>query len=241
MNVTVLGSGLVGSAIAKDLSKDNRHNITAVDINETALSNLNGHGIKCIPADVSNLTTLQNVIADSDIVVNAVPGGLGFLSLKNIISSGKNVVDIAFYEQDPFLLDELASENNVTALVDFGVSPGISNLLIGSSKINFDKINNLEIYVGGLPLKREQPFEYKAVFSPADVIEEYIRPARLIENGKEIIKPALSEVELMDFPGVGTLQAFNSDGLRSLLKTTDIPNMKEKTLRYPEHAEKIEL
>jgi lysine 6-dehydrogenase len=60
----------------------------------------------------------------------------------------------------------------------------------------------------------------------------------LKENGFMVTKPALSEREYMDFEEVGTLEAFNTDGLRSLLFTMpDIPNMKEKTLRYPVHVE----
>ncbi|MHA1447379.1 MAG: saccharopine dehydrogenase family protein, partial [Candidatus Heimdallarchaeaceae archaeon] len=47
--------------------------------------------------------------------------------------------------------------------------------------------------------------------------------------------------ELLDFPEVGTLVAFNTDGLRSLIKTMDIPFMKEKTLRYPGHIEKVRM
>jgi len=95
------------------------------------------------------------------------------------------------------------------------------------------------IYVGGLPQKREGPWEYKAVFSPADVIEEYSRPARYVENGEMVIRSALSEPELLDFPEIGTLEAFNSDGLRTLADTLDIPDMKEKTLRYPGHIDKV--
>ncbi len=95
------------------------------------------------------------------------------------------------------------------------------------------------IYVGGLPEMRVWPYEYKAVFSPLDVIEEYIRPARYVENGKLVVRPALSDAEYLNLPGVSSLVAFNSDGLRTLARTLDIPNMKEKTLRYPGHIEKI--
>ncbi len=95
------------------------------------------------------------------------------------------------------------------------------------------------IYVGGLPEVREWPYEFKAGFSPIDVIEEYIRPARYIANGRMVVKPALTEPELIHFPEVGTLEAFNTDGLRTLATTISAPNMKEKTLRYPGHIEKI--
>ena len=96
------------------------------------------------------------------------------------------------------------------------------------------KISDYECLVGGLPVKREWPYEYQAVFSPIDVIEEYIRPARYIQNKKLIIKEALSETELIEFEEIGTLESWNSDGLRSLIKTMPhVPNMIEKTLRYP--------
>ena len=161
----------------------------------------------------------------------------GFKTLKAIIESDKNVVDIAFFPEDALELDKLAKEHNVTAIVDCGVAPGMSNMLTGYADHILDKTENAMIYVGGLPEIREWPYEYKAVFSPVDVIEEYVRPAFYVENGHVIKKPALSDPEYLDFPGVGTLEAFNTDGLRSLIKTLDIPNMKEKTMRYPGHIE----
>jgi saccharopine dehydrogenase-like NADP-dependent oxidoreductase len=115
----------------------------------------------------------------------------------------------------------------------------MSNLILGRCNEEME-VSNFECYVGGLPKIRKKPFEYKAPFSPVDVIEEYTRPARLKENGQIVTKPALSEREYMDFDEVGTLEAFNTDGLRSLLFTMpQIPNMKEKTLRYPDHVEFI--
>ncbi len=114
----------------------------------------------------------------------------------------------------------------------------MSNMILGYHAARMT-VERFACYVGGLPFRREFPFEYKAPFSPADVIEEYIRPARYIENGHVVVKPALSDVENMDFAEIGTLEAFNSDGLRSLLSTVPVPNMIEKTLRYPGHVRHI--
>jgi saccharopine dehydrogenase-like NADP-dependent oxidoreductase len=164
---------------------------------------------------------------------------MGFDALKNIIKAGKNVVDISFFPENPFSLDSSAKKNNVTAIVDCGVAPGCSNMLISHACSKMEKTNSCLCYVGGLPKARNWPYEYKAVFSPIDVLEEYVRPARYVENGKLVVKEALSEPELMDFPQVGTLEAFNTDGLRTLIDTMDVPNMKEKTLRYPGHIEKM--
>jgi saccharopine dehydrogenase-like NADP-dependent oxidoreductase len=164
---------------------------------------------------------------------------MGFQTLQAIIEAGRNVVDIAFYSENPFDLDALAREMGVTAIVDCGVAPGMSNLLIGHVHEQLDRTDSILIYVGGLPETRRWPFDYRAVFSPIDVIAEYTRPARYVENGNLVIRPALSDPELIDFPGIGTLEAFNTDGLRTLAETIDAPNMKEKTLRYHGHIEKM--
>lgn len=229
--IIVLGSGLVGSAIAIDLSK--QHDVTSVDANENALQKLNEYSIKTIKADLKDDRTIQELVKSFDLVIGAVPGFMGFNTVKNVILTGKNMVDISFFPEDPFELDELAKKHNVTIVTDCGVAPGMGNIILG----HYDKQLNLTSYeclVGGLPVVREWPWEYKAVFSPIDVIEEYTRPARYIQNGQLVTREALSDTELIEFPGVGTLESWNSDGLRSLIKTMPhIPDMIEKTLRYP--------
>ncbi len=242
MKVIVLGAGLVGGPMAVDLAKDREFKVTAVDYTEEALQKLEEfQGITTVQEDLSNPETVKSLVDDYDMVVNAVPGFMGFQTLKSIIEAGKNVVDIAFFPEDPFPLDDLAKEKDVTAIVDCGVAPGMSNLLSGYVDHLLDKTEKILIYVGGLPAVREWPYEYKAPFSPIDVIEEYTRPARFVENGQMVVRPALSEPELIDFPGIGTLEVFNTDGLRSLMYTIDAPNMKEKTMRYPGHIEKMRM
>jgi len=237
--VVVLGSGMVGRAIARDMMK--RCHVTVADINQNNLDRLgNDARIKKFCRDVSELSVIDTMVADADLVISAVPGALGFQTLKRVIENGKNVVDIAFFPEDAFELDALAKAHKVTAIVDCGVAPGMSNLLLGyhSRRMTVERFVCL---VGGLPVERRWPFEYKAPFSPADVIEEYLRPARFVENGKLITKEALSDPELIHFEEIGTLEAFDTDGLRSLIKTVDVPNMIEKTLRYPGYVEKIKI
>ena len=239
MKIMVLGAGLVGKPMAMDLAADNKFEISVADVNENNLNSITNPNITKIKRDLSNRETVKELIKDQDIVLNAVPGYMGFNTLNAIIEAGKNVVDIAFLPEDPFKLDKAAKDSNITAIVDCGVAPGMSNLLAGHVNTILDKTETILIYVGGLPEVREWPYDYKAVFSPIDVIEEYTRPARYVENGKIVVRPALSDPELLNFSGIGTLEAFNSDGLRSLADTLDVPNMKEKTLRYPGHIEKM--
>lgn len=229
--IVVLGAGLVGKAMAIDLAEN--FEVTSVDVNEQALADVQKHGVKTEKVDFSNLQLLSSTIQPFDLVVGAVPGFLGLQTARAVIEAGKNMVDISFFPEDPFQLDELAKKKNVTVVTDCGVAPGMGNIILGYHNKRM-KINSYECLVGGLPLVREWPYEYKAVFSPIDVIEEYIRPARYVLNSAMVVKEALSDPELVHFDGVGTLESWNSDGLRSLIKTMpNIPNMIEKTLRYP--------
>jgi lysine 6-dehydrogenase len=239
--IIVLGSGLVGAPMCIDLAKESDFDVTAVDINKASLKSLEERNllIKTIQVNLSKAEKVRELVRTYDFVISAVPGYLGFQTLKAAIEAKKKVVDISFFPEDPFLLDAVAKNNNVTAVVDCGVAPGMSSILVGHVHRLLDETHNVLIYVGGLPEVREWPYEFKAGFSPIDVIEEYIRPARYIVNGRLVVKPALTEPELIHFPEIGTLEAFNTDGLRTLATTISAPNMKEKTLRYPGHIEKI--
>jgi lysine 6-dehydrogenase len=240
--ITVLGAGLVGFPIALDLSKDQNLEVTICDIRQERLAYIKEKcGLKTVQADLSDAVAVKSVIQHADLVISAVPGFLGFQTLKLIIEEGKNVIDIAFFPEDLFELKELAEKKGVIAISDIGVAPGMSNVLTAYGSSKLDKTEKVRIYVGGLPKVRQLPFEYRAVFSPIDVIEEYIRPARFVRDGKLVEMPALSEPELLNFAGFGTLEAFNSDGLRSLINTIECPDMIEKTLRYPGHIAKIQL
>ncbi|HJZ41671.1 MAG TPA: saccharopine dehydrogenase C-terminal domain-containing protein [Bacteroidales bacterium] len=238
-NIIVLGAGMVGSAMAIDLSGN--HRVTVADINQDALQKVKQKckAVAVHELDVTSKLNLKQYIKNCDLVICAVPGYLGFESLKSVIEAGKNVVDISFFAEDALQLDSLAREYHVTAIVDCGVAPGMGNLILGHWNEKL-KLTDFECVVGGLPKIKKWPFCYKAPFSPVDVIEEYTRPARFVQSGKIVVKEPLTDSEYLEFDKVGTLESFNSDGLRTILQTmSHIPNLKEKTLRYPGHVEYI--
>src|SRR5688572_14548882 len=239
MTIAVLGAGMVGRAIALDLTND--YIVTSFDLSEANLDELKRRdaSIKTVVTNLCRFEEYRNWLEPFDLVVTAVPGFMGYKTLEAVIDAGKNTVDISFFPEDALQLDKLAKDKNVTVITDCGVAPGVSNFIIGRHNEEM-KVTSFECYVGGLPKERKPPFQYKAPFSPIDVIEEYIRPARLVEGGKIVTKPALSEREIMLFDEIGELEAFNTDGLRSLIFTMkNIPEMKEKTLRYPGHIDLI--
>ncbi|MEE2894976.1 MAG: saccharopine dehydrogenase C-terminal domain-containing protein [Planctomycetota bacterium] len=242
----VLGTGMVGSVIAADLARTRGWRVRAFDASREALDRCidrcERHGarpsaIETGEADLADTDVVAELVEPADIVIGAMPGRFGLATLETVIKAGRDYCDISFMPENPLDLHDFARRKGVTAVYDMGVAPGMCHLLSGLACRTLDDVERIEILVAGLPRHRHWPFEYKAGFSPSDVIEEYIRPSRVVENGRVVVKEALSEPELVDFEGLGTLEAFNTDGLRSLVDTLDVPNMVEKTMRYPGHIE----
>jgi len=240
--VVVLGAGRVGKVIAADLSRE--YDVMSADVNPQALDLLATlYPVKTRVADLGDGQAVTGAIGEADLVICAVPGFMGFNTLKTVIEAGKNVVDISFFAEDAFALDELARRRKVTAVVDCGIAPGTPDYLVGHCAGPM-QIEDFTFMVGGLHFHRTGPNGYLPTFSPVDVWEEYTRPARYVREGKLITMPPLSEPELVEFRVGGhelVLEAFNTDGLRSLIRTMEgrIPNMKEKTLRFPGHIDYI--
>jgi saccharopine dehydrogenase-like NADP-dependent oxidoreductase len=234
--VVVLGAGMIGSAVAADLARSG-FAVTLVDARDEALASAAARtpSIATRVGDLSSPVEVTRAVTDADLVVGALPSALGLQTLRVVIEARKTYCDISFMPEHAWELDGFARERGVVAIVDGGVAPGLSNVLAGHAAAILDPCTRIDIFVGGLPVARHWPFDYKAGFAPLDVIEEYTRPARVVQDGRVIVKEALSEPEFLTFDGIGTLEAFNTDGLRSLAYTLDVPAMQEKTLRYPGH------
>ncbi|RLF26536.1 MAG: saccharopine dehydrogenase [Thermoplasmata archaeon] len=236
--ICVLGGGRVGSTIAFDLSKN--FEVTVVDKENKNIKILEKRfGVKTLAKDLSDSKVVSKTVEEFDAVVDAFPGEIGYKTLKTVVEAGKQMCDVSFFPENPFTLDDVARRKQVTAIVDCGVAPGLSNIAVGYASSLMEKTENVKILVGGLPKNPDNILKYKAPFSPADVIEEYIRPVKCVRNNRVVTLPALSELETIEIPGVGKLEAFNTDGLRTLIHTLPAKNMVEKTLRYPGHAEKM--
>lgn len=229
---------MVGGAMALDLALN--HQVLLVDLKKEALEKIanQNQNISTLEVDISNKLQLEAAVAQSELVIGAVPGFLGYQLLDDLIDLKKNVVDISFCPENAMNLQQKAVNQGVTVVVDAGVAPGLSNLFLGHFNEKLE-LSNFKCMVGGLPKNRIAPWEYKAPFSPIDVIEEYTRPARFKRDGELVCMDALTEIEEVHINGL-KLEAFNSDGLRTILDSfPNIPNLVEKTLRYPGHAAKI--
>jgi len=238
--VVVIGLGRVGLEIAREMSTHCQ--VTGVDVSEEACRKFKGESYVLPSTDeLGPLLTSEKF----DLAITAVPGEHGLQTVLEVLGTATPVVDISFFPEEPWELEKLARHKKTFCAVDCGVAPGAWNVILSHFRDQFavDGWNFTEAvcYVGGLPEERRWPFEYKAGFSPSDVLEEYTRPARYLEKGCTVTVPALSDVEKIQVPGIGTLEAFNSDGLRTLLEFDGPENLKEKTLRYPGHAQLMEV
>jgi saccharopine dehydrogenase-like NADP-dependent oxidoreductase len=236
--ILVLGGGMVGSAVALDLARDGTVEVTVADVSRAHLAAIHTRtGARVLEADLSRPDAVCALAAEHDLVVGALPSVIGYQTVAAVIEAGCDCVDISFMADDVLALDAEARAKGVTVVADCGIAPGISNMMVGFAAAQLSECERVDICVGGLPRERRWPYQYKAGFAPSDVIEEYVRPSKVVEAGCIVTKPALSEIELIDFPGVGTLEAFVTDGLRSLVHTVRAEFMQERTMRYPGHAE----
>lgn len=247
MKIIVIGCGFIGSVIATDLAEslpsaeifiaDKNLSRARETASATGRTNISGIGL-----DAENHRDLVNALKKCDLTVGALPGDIGYSSVGAAIDAGVNMVDVSYMPENPLQLSKEAEKAGVTVVPDCGVAPGISNVLIGHSLSGLDKVERIYIMVGGLPERPIPPLGYTITWSSEGLIDEYTRTAKIVENGKVVDVKALTGLEVVEFPGVGKLEAFYTDGLRTLIQTVkDAETMWEKTLRYPGHVAKIKL
>jgi len=228
-----LGSGLVGEFVINELTKLG-YQVHVIDL-KIPDHVKNNPQVSFQEGDVFDLLSQM---PEAKIAVNMLPGRIGEQMRTLLIEGGIDVVDLAFTEQDPSQHNSLAKENSATMIWDVGIAPGLSNMII---KKEFGEDNNIlsaTIKVGGNPQSPDDTWSYMAPFSPSDVIEEYTRPARILVDGEIKTVPALTEKHFIDVDGFGKMEAFLTDGLRSLLVSNLSKNMKEYTVRWPGHIQR---
>ena len=247
MKILTIGCGYIGSVLVRHLSERiPSAEIAVSDENREAImkaiSSIGRGNVKPLQLNIHDYDRLVKVAEDFDILVGLAPGRLGYKTVEAAIDAGVNMVDLSYMQEDPMTLNDRALRAGVTVIPDCGVAPGLSHILVGRAVSILDKVKNVIILVGGIPQNRIPPLDYKVTWCVEDLIEEYVRRPKIVKNGKTIEVEALDGLEEVDFPGIGKLEAFYTDGVRTLHHSIKgVENMWEKTLRYPGHAEKIKL
>jgi lysine 6-dehydrogenase len=235
MKIIIFGGGMQGCVIARNLlSRQEKPTVIIADIREPATLPTGATFSQCNVLDAVQVAAL---VKDADAVALAVPSQISYQALKNLIMTGVAIVDVSFTPDPPLDLHELAKKTGSSCVVDCGVAPGLSHILVGAAYAELGGLDQAKILVGGIPQEPPKTFKHAVYFNPHDLLAEYVRPARARKNKKDIAPPPLDvPVEIYQDQDLGKLEAFLSDGLRSLLTTfPDVPNMAELTLRWPGH------
>ena len=243
MEYTVLGYGKIGRTIVADLSKYQQEKI--INVYDPFIKNTVElpRNVKLHKTDPLSEENIPKIFKKDVVIISALPAKLRGKLILAVIKGSANLVDITFGNDDIREYLPLSGDSSFLIIPDCGLAPGISNFIVGKFTGAFEELENVEIYVGGLPNKPVPPLEYKITFASDSVVDEYINPAKVVENGKIVVREALSGIEEFPNDSLGhPLEVFYTDGLRSLIDTIRSPrNMFEKTIRYKGHAEKVKI
>ncbi len=238
-NIAVIGLGNIGLRTLKRLT-DLGYNTVGIDSSLSSVRRAETLGLRAVIGDASNPQGVEEAAGyKPDIVVTALPGSVAYRIVEKLVGQGYNVVDVSFFPEDPRPLQRLARKKDSTVVVDAGIAPGYSNYLVGKA-YRLVKANRAYIYVGGLSKEPNPPLGIAATWSTYDLLEEYIRPARMVKEGElTSVNPLEADVSIIEFPGVGRLEAFPTDGLRSLIYSYQgsMKELVEYTLRRPGHLD----
>jgi len=247
LKTIVLGCGNIGSVAGRNLAESlPSAEIVMSDINKTraeeAASKIDRQNVSWVQTDASNHNELVSTIKKFDLAVDALPGEMGYRVCKASISAKVDMVDVSYMPEDVLTLNKDALKAKVCIVPDCGMSPGLGSILVGRAVSRLDQVETVHIVCGGLPEKPMPPLGYVITWSPKDLIDMYSRKANIVKEGNIVQVEALSGLEEINYPGVGKLEAFYTDGLRTLLHSIkNVKDMWEKSLRYPGHVEKIKL
>jgi len=235
MKIVVVGGGMQGRVIAKNLQeRGEKPEVTIADIVKP--SELPA-AVPFVQADILDTSQSTAISKTADAIVLAVPSKISHAALTNVIKAGKPVVDVSFTPKPPLELDSLARASGACCVIDCGVAPGLSHILTGRAFSQLGGLDSLRILVGGIPQEPPPVFRHAIYFNAHDLIDEYIRPAHARKNGNDMA-PIPIDLQTENFCDAefGNLEAFLSDGLRSLLTSyPNIRDMAEFTLRWPGH------
>jgi saccharopine dehydrogenase-like NADP-dependent oxidoreductase len=238
MKILVLGGGQQGRVIATDLAyKVGNTHVDVADVRQPQIPERGN--LRWLETDLADVNELARRIREYDLAVSALPSQLGFGAMQAAIEARRPLVDVSFSAADPLELDEDARHAGVAIFPDCGLAPGLTHLCAGHAAVDGTP-DEITMYVGGVSQDRTRPYGYVVTWSLEDLLEEYVRPARVVREGRPTVLPAFADVDRVQVPGVGEMESYLSDGLRTIISTMpEVRTMSERTLRWPGHAEAV--
>jgi lysine 6-dehydrogenase len=247
MRLLVLGAGQQGTACAYDLLAHTEADVVIADQRidrlPQFLTPFLGQRLSAEVLDATDRRAVERLMEGSTAAMSALPYYLNPLLTELAIEAGSHFCDLGGNTDIVIRQKRLAArarERGVSAVVDCGLAPGMVNILAEEGIRRLDRPRGVWIKVGGLPQNPIPPIRYQIVYSLEGVIDYYTTLSWILRDGKPMRVEALSEVEQLDFPGAGRLEAFHTaGGLSTMAQRYEgrLQTMEYKTLRYPGHAE----
>ena len=250
MKYTVIGAGMMGSAVARDLAlTDSSAEVILADVNAQAAAKAAARiagNVKPLQLDVNDSDILLRTLEGSNAVVSAVSYSVNLQITQAAIRARAHMCDLGGNNdvvQQQLGLDASAREAGVAIIPNCGLAPGLANILGATGARGFDSVDSMFLRVGGLPQHPRPPLNYQLVFSAEGLINEYIEKATVIRDGNVLQVDSMSDLEDISFAEpFGDLEAFNTSGglsTMAALYVGKVRNLDYKTIRYKGHCEKF--
>ncbi|MEX2115676.1 MAG: saccharopine dehydrogenase C-terminal domain-containing protein [Bacteroidota bacterium] len=251
MKFLVLGSGLMGGAVAYDLAKSKGvTQVTVADLDGgRASQTAAGIGSPLVKSRMLNIEYYDDVVTameGHDCVIGAVSYRYNHMLTRASIEAGVHFCDLGGNQEvvdRQRTLHRQAQERGITIVPNCGLAPGFANVLAARGVEQFESVDSIHVRVGGLPQHPRPPLNYQLVFSVDGLINEYLGESVVLRDFKKTTIPAMTEIESIEFPQpFGTLEAFTTSGGTSLLPEMfegKVRTLDYKTIRYPGHCEKF--
>lgn len=250
----ILGSGRQGTAAAYDLAKfGEAGQILMVDARPEAaekaaarVNRLIGREVAAPRTlDVSDEAGLGAVLRGADVALSAVPYYFNVAISRACIEAGVSLNDMGgntaiVWEQ--LELDAAARAAGVSIVPDCGMGPGLINHMGVYVMDLLEEPHQVYLYDAGLPQEPVPPWNYQCAFHLNGLTNEYDGEATYIRDGKLVQVPTFTELETVEFPPLGKLEAFVISGSMSTTPHTHLGRLQRyesKVLRYPGHFEQF--
>ena len=246
----VIGSGRQGTAAAYDFAKfGEAEDIVMGDVNlaqaRRSARRVNGlvgkEVARALPADVSKPATILKALKDADVLLSGVPYFFNLQMTKLALKARVSMVDFGGNTdlvRKQLALDSQARKAGIGTVPDCGMGPGLTITLAVYAMGLLDVPEHVFVYDGGLPRRPTPPWNYELTFNVEGLTNEYDGDATFLRDGRITRVPLFSELEIVDFPPLGRLEAVVTPGGLSTAPWSfqgKLKTLQNKTLRYPGH------
>jgi len=250
----VVGAGRQGTAAAYDLARwGGASRLLVADHDGTIARRtadrvnrlLEAEAAEAAEFDVADRRALTRFLKELDVCVFAVPYAYLLPCTRAAIASGTGMVDLGGHTETTLAqlaLRPEARQAGTAVVPDCGMGPGMNNTLglyaMELLQARGGTPRHVRLWDGGLPQDRSEPWGYRLCFNIEGLTNEYDGEAVMLREGRIVRVETLTELELVDFEELGTLEAFVTSGgtstvpyaFEGVLQTYD-----NKTVRYPGH------